>query len=126
MKKAAEFMSKGKFAEKKEEGAPDQNKSPDITWNIGDIEYEAYMRMLDAAVSFLISRFDHIPLQSAVIMFLLHVPGTGLSNRLSVSSANLSQDPGLVRDRIKITGFGAHTCMFCFQFWRRFGLGQFT
>lgn len=31
------------------------DKKPQVRWNIGDLEYEAYMRMLDSAVRFIIS-----------------------------------------------------------------------
>lgn len=51
VRRASEFASAGNFNKKENES--EDTKIPDIKWNVGDIEYEAYMRMLDAAVSFL-------------------------------------------------------------------------
>ena len=49
VRKAAEFAAKGMLKQKQE---TDADKKPEIQWKPGDLDFEAYMRLLDSAVWF--------------------------------------------------------------------------
>lgn len=51
-RRAQEMIAEGALKEKDaESGQENKPKAPQVNWNVGDLEYEAYMRMLDSAVS---------------------------------------------------------------------------
>lgn len=80
----AEGALKAKDAE---DGQKNEAKAPQVAWNIGDLEFEAYMRMLDSAVSFFFEPKSLHKTQRAVTLtaiFFYRFQGyrTGYSYRL--------------------------------------------
>lgn len=49
VRRAQEMIEDGALKEK--EGQVDTKKAMQVRWNLGDLEFEAYMRMMDSAVS---------------------------------------------------------------------------
>ncbi len=112
VRRAQQMIEDGALKEKpgQEREVDKTAKAPQVRWNIGDLEFEAYMRMMDSAVSCLLTAFGllrPLVIYTSCCFLLL-----GLSNGIPVPTTlrEETDDHGLMLSSRRIRLRRRHGC----------------